>query len=347
MKKIFLKAYFNKNIGDDIFIKILTDRYKENFITVTNYNYLNISNICIKRQNLFMKIINKFIKFISNNKFSYEKLIMNKCDFVILIGGSIFIENEKQKYNLYLGKKYFIVGANFGPYKTKRYLDDIYKVFLNAEDVCVRDKYTYELFSNINKVRYAPDLLFTLDLKKYIVDSDNIVVFSIIDCEKKASKIYENNYINLIVQMIQKFQDMNYKIILMSFCKNEGDEEGINKVYKKLCDTKNITNYFYDGNIDEALYILGKSKIIVGSRFHANIIGIKMNKIIVPIAYSNKTIDVLNDINYSGIIYDIRKLDGNEEFNIDNNRVLIENIQKISENATMHFSKIDEILEKR
>ena len=31
MRKVLVFAYFNKNIGDDLFVKILQDKYKNNY----------------------------------------------------------------------------------------------------------------------------------------------------------------------------------------------------------------------------------------------------------------------------------------------------------------------------
>ena len=101
----------------------------------------------------------------------------------------------------------------------------------------------------------------------------------------------------------------------MSFCKNENDEAAIESIFSRLNDNnkKNITKYFYRGDIHEALNILADCQIVVGSRFHANILGLLFNKTIIPIAYSEKTINVLDDIGFKGIKIKISEL---EKFDI-------------------------------
>ena len=70
-----------------------------------------------------------------------------------------------------------------------------------------------------------------------------------------------------------------------------------------------------------------------------------MNKTILPIAYSDKTINTLKDISYKGKIIDIRKL---EDFNVDditekdlNYKI---NIDKYRKEAEKHFEKLDKVL---
>ena len=128
----------------------------------------------------------------------------------------------------------------------------------------------------------------------------------------------------------------------MSFCKYEGDEKAIDSIISKV---NNVEKYYYNGDLNGALGLLGESDIIVGSRFHANILGLVMNKTIIPIAYSDKTINTLNDINFKGRILDIRNID---EFDVstlsdlDLNYKL--NIDKYRKEAEKHFKELDRFL---
>ncbi len=353
MKKIYLKAYLNTNLGDDIFIDIITKRYPNTCFEELVYNKQqtkfekNFNQIEINKK---LKIINKVIKIISKNKNELEKIVMKKNDATILIGGSMFIENNNndKPYFIGEGKPYYIIGANFGPYYTQKYYKKFYSIFKNAEDVCFREKYSYGLFKELKNVRHACDIIFGLDIKKIKKEKNKRVVISVINCEKKQNKDYKSKYEKLIIDLIKKFDNMNYNITLMSFCKNEGDEDAIKEILSKIGDNElknNIEQYNYNGNIEEALNILGKAEIIVGSRFHANILGLVMNKTILPIAYSDKTINTLKDINFKGKIIDIRKID---EFNINdlkekdlNYKI---NIDKYKKEAEKHFEKLDEFL---
>ena len=174
------------------------------------------------------------------------------------------------------------------------------------------------------------------------------VVISVIDCERKAKKEYKENYEKTIIDMVNFFEKNGYEIVLMSYCKKEGDEEAIKSILSKIENEKiksKIKTYFYSGNTEEALDVMGDCQIVVGSRFHANILGLVLNKTIIPIAYSDKTLNVLRDMNFKGKIYDIRNLD-----NFENNSLKEEdltykldvNFQK--KDAQRHFEKLDKVL---
>lgn len=358
MKKVLLRAYLNYNLGDDIFVKLLLERYKNNFYIYSKnkydsfYNYNNIIYCGTKLSILFDKLMKKFFN-IHDFKETREK---KQYDLMAYIGGSLFIENEIQDLNFWIKnfnqyKKniipYYILGTNFGPYKTEKFKivfnDNLLK---SIRDICFRDNYSYNLFSKSKNVRYAPDILFSLNVPQ-INNNLNSVVISLINCNKKLNENYTNQYEEKMIELIEFFQKKQYGITLMSFCKNEGDEETVNSIYYKLNDSK-IQKYFYSGNINEALNVLNNSKIIVGSRFHANILGMIMNKTVIPVAYSDKTLNVLKDINFKGKVFDIRHLD---EFDVnsltDKDLAYKINVDKYRKDAEKHFEKLDQVLERR
>lgn len=349
MEKVFVKAYLNDNLGDDLFIHILSNRYKNCKFYLVSYKKINVNFsqnvvLCSGKKNVFL---NRFLKVISFCKYGLEDYISKSCKKTILIGGSMFIEKCNKLLKLPKNKKYYIIGTNFGPYNNDSFKNYYYHLFENAEDVCFREKYSYDLFKKLNNVRVAPDIVFSFDTNYITAKEDNSVIISVIDCEKKQCGKYRDEYEKLIVNLIKQFYDLNYKIVLMSFCKNEGDEKAIFKIMNRIDNTailKNISTYFYSGNINEALTVLKKSSIIVGSRFHANVLGLVMGKTIVPIAYSDKTINTLNDIGFNGKIIDIRKLDyiNIDELSDEDLSYKI-NIDKYAEEATKHFKKIDEL----
>ena len=356
--KVFMQCYLNKNLGDDIFAKILTERYKATFFTYSQVKYPLLKNVKVY-QGKFYQVIDKILLNVSVGRLSLKKILGQKCDINILIGGSIFMEPSKsynmRKYKNYIKNRFlknqYILGANFGPYKTEFFLDNYRNSFNNVKDICFRDKYSYELFKDLPNVRYAPDIVFSMDTSNIKLIENKTVVISIINLEnKKELKKYLNNYENKIVELIKYFSELNYKIILMSFCKSEGDEDAINRIFNIVNEDykKNISKFFYDGDIDSAIKVLANSKIIIGSRFHANILGLKLHKTIIPIAYSNKTINKLKDINYKEKIIDIKKID---EFNVNSlssfdleYKTDIDNIEKESEKQ---FKVLDSILERR
>lgn len=326
MKKIYIDAILEKNLGDDLFIHILTSRYKEHvFYSQTKFNY----NDYKKYKNLkiysgkYVKYTNKLMSGIFKQGKFLGKILKAKCDYMVSIGGSIFMEwgnidKIKRHFSIYDKEKpYFILGSNFGPYKTNAYKQFIKEnVLRNAQDVCFRDEYSYDLFKDLSNVRHAADIVFTLDTSKIKKTDEKKVIISVIECSRKTTMEDKEKYEKKIIEMSEYFINKNYKVILMSYCKAEKDEEAIESILSR-CNNElksKINTYCYNGNIEEALNVMGDCQIVIGTRFHANIIGLLLGKTIIPIAYSEKTINVLQDMNFKGKILKVQDI---ENFNVN------------------------------
>lgn len=324
-KKVYLKAYMVKNLGDDLFLKMFVDRYgdKNKIYLYANSDYKKMLNnkvtIC---KNVFTILFNKTLKLITKKRRDIQSVLYKNTDLMVQIGGSLFMEKSDPNYKETIkvdypqNTKYYLLGSNFGPYKSEEFLNTYKEVFKKAEDVCLRDEYSYNLFKDLDNVRYTSDIVYGLDVSKVKKTDSKKVVISVIDCATKIGNEYKANYKQKLKETIEQLVSKNYEIVLMSFCKIENDEIAINEIYDELTtDLKDkVSKYFYNGNIEEALNILGDSSVIIGTRFHANILGLILGKTIIPIAYSDKTLNALKDINFNGKIIDIRKLD---EFNPD------------------------------
>ena len=333
--KIYVNAFLHNNLGDDLFVDILVNRYR-------NTKFITISN---SYKNKNMKIYsNKYINRVLRNTLMKRLLIIKKSDKIISIGGSMYIEGKsRDKTEEFKGKEYYILGSNFGPYKTQEYYEKMREFFKKAQDVCFRESYSYNLFKELPNVRQAPDIIFGLDTEKIKITNRKRVIISVISCKDKIGK-YEEEYEEKIIEIMKFFKEKGYEICLMSFCKEEGDEKAIELILTKA-KMDNILTYYYKGNREEALNILADSQIIVGSRFHANILGLVLNKTIIPISYSKKTNNVLNDIGYKGMIINISEI---KKFQTD---LLTEdilnyklNIDDLRKRAQEQFKALDVVL---
>lgn len=337
--KVYVDAYFAKNLGDDIFIDILTKRYPtHNFYAITeNEKEYNKENLKVFSNKYIFKVLKKF---------QWEKYLANHFDTVVTIGGSMFMENDNSSKDFSLGKnKRYVLGVNFGPCKTEKYYKNIHSMLSKVEDVCFRDKYSYDLFKDLPNARCAADIVFSMDTSRIKNTNRKRAIISIISPEYKLKKSYQEQYEEKMIQLIEMLINKDYEICLMSFCKKEHDEEEIDNIIRKIPVKYNekITKYFYAGNIEEALNVLADSQVIVGGRFHANILGLLLGKSIIPVLYSDKTLNVLQDMKIdTKIIIDIRKLqdfDVNSITDEDLNRKC--NIEREIINSQKHFEKLD------
>lgn len=344
--KVYLKAFINKNLGDDLFIDIITKRYpNQKFLIDSRAKYLNNENLIFYRKN---KFLGKLLYACSFSKISYETLISKRCDFSVMIGGSMFIEGNS-RYIENLKKPLFILGSNFGPYYTEKFYRKNKDILSSAYDVCFRDKKSYELFKKFDNIRYSTDIVFSYRNSDITISNDKKVVISVIDCDFKARELgknYREEYENKIIKFIEFFNSKGYEIVLMSFCKAQGDEKAIERIEKKT--NININKFYYTGDIEKALEIIASSSVVIGTRFHANILGILFNKVIIPIAYSDKTINVLKDMNYKGRIFDLRTIKDVNDVVLNSMDLTykINNVELIK-SANKHFEKLDEYIERR
>lgn len=332
--KVYINAFLYNNLGDDLFVDVLTNRYPNaKFYTISSF-YKN-KNIKVYSN----KYINKLLK----NEFLKKFLIIKKCDAIVSIGGSMYIEGKsKSKINEFKGKDYYILGSNFGPYQTQDYYNTNYDFFKNAKDVCFREKYSFDLFKDLPNVRQAPDILFSLNTEEVKNTYRKRVIISVISCKQKIGK-YQEAYENKIIELIKYFKEKDYEVCLMSFCKIEGDEDAIKSIVDK-CDV-DVQTYYYRGNRQEALNVLADSQIIVGSRFHANILGLVLGKTIIPLSYSKKTNNVLKDIGYTGKIINISDIDKWDINSLTQEDLELKyEVDKHKKDALKHFEVLDEIM---
>ena len=149
--KVYLNAYLQKNLGDDLFVYILMNRYNNHeFYTMTidkTYRHM-FEHLHVLDSKYIVKVLKKL---------GLKSLVSSFCELNLTLGGSMFIENPgDMNRNYSLGKNdHYILGVNFGPYKTQKYFDNIKGLFSSAKDVCFREEYSYNLFNDLPQVRKA------------------------------------------------------------------------------------------------------------------------------------------------------------------------------------------------
>lgn len=362
MKKIFLYAYDRINLGDDLFIHTICNRYPDVkfYLWSKEYNkktFEKIKNLKVLAQD--SKSLD-FVNKIHPSLFTrYKAFMERKCDAVVYIGGSIFIEYDNWEQILSwwdyeaLNRRFYVLGANFGPYKTEAYRDKLASILCNVEDVCFRDKYSADLFSDVDKARYAPDILFSYPFTN--VKSKKQVFISVIDCggrniglDKLSDK--EVQYIQLIQKYINYYVEKGFSVKLSSFCKIEKDEEAIANITNNLSASvkEKVSVINYNGsNVVELASAIAESQLVIASRFHAAVLGFAADKPVLPVVYSDKTVNILKDLAFSGKYIDIRKLDENsyiEPKDINLNMQMIDSIDEVRKKSNLHFEKLDMLL---
>lgn len=359
MKRIYISAFTSTNFGDDLFVKTLCERYPEHqfyidcdepwdisFKSIQNLTILNRGNPKGKWMERFQKYIRK-IGFHVN--FAY--------DAHVYIGGSIFIEfqNPLQYHgyfkNLYTTKldpniPYFIIGANFGPYQTLDFIEKHKEYFrYQVNDLCMRDRISYELFQDLPQVRYAPDILCTYRLPA-AQKKELILISCIYDDGREEMARFDNSaYEKKMIELCEYYLAQGKEICLLSMFHLQQDHVMCHNIKKHF--PENVSVVEYTGNIDEITKLFSSAEYVIASRFHAVILGWVAKTPVFPIYYSNKTLNVINDYGFNGAYCSTKDFASLACEQIDANRKLqyIFPIDDLRKEAEKQFSKLDEFIQ--
>lgn len=359
MKKVYLDIYLARNLGDDLFLEILLNRYP-NVIFFVNYHgpdymdfFEKFKNLQRIRYNIIFKVLRKFRIY---NRLKDFNLFSSYFDGLIFLGGGIFRE-ETYGYDLFderfslvkqfksKNKPVFFISCNFGPFRNDIFVDKYKKLFELCYDVCFRDLKSYNIFKNIHSVRYAPDLVFSLKKSLKFKIKDHFCGVSLINPRhKEGFGKYYSNYLIIHSNIIENLICQGYKVILFSFCEKEGDMEVakdlLNSIKKDLRTNIVIKNYELD--FKTFLNDIIKCELMIASRFHAIVISLIYKIKLLPFIYNEKNSNLLNDIEFQNI-----SIDFNSDSEVDYSKIFFNynfpNIETYLSNQDSQFAILDSL----
>lgn len=362
---VLLYAYTALNLGDDLFVKIICERYPDvDFYIECEHKFAKpfklIKNLVVipKREN-FNRIARRL-----NLPFRVPSIIdsknSDKFDLIVQIGGSIFIQTPywKETLNIYKGRlrkgiPYYIIGSNFGPYENQEFYDEFKEIFKQLSGIVFRDKYSYQEFSSIKTVHYASDVIFNLSTEANISSQKSpdtkVAIISVIDLsQRKELREFENFYIQKHASLVDSLISYGYKVVLMSFCKYQKDLECINRICSLLSDKSKefVSVYSYEGDTTEAVSLINDSNVMIGARFHSVILSLLLRKKVLPIIYSSKTSNYLSDIGFEGETWNIKELEHFDKTSLDRfleSDYLFSPTEEIAK-ANSQFTQLDYVL---
>lgn len=357
-KKVFVNGYADDNFGDDIFFDLLLNRYPE---TDFYFNLIHTPN---------------HLKQYPNCKVVYKKkrdllTFLGETDLYLLIGGSMFQESNHFLamfkrwlktllvflYLRFKGIKIVCIGFNFGPIRTKAFLQLYRLLFKIPTYLSVRDDATYQLFKKNPKFHYYPDMAFSLQETKIESDKTKSLGVSLMDFGPAVS--FQTAYNQFMVSVLNEI-DCSIPITIYGFQNTSkiSDKQSINSVLQQV--KRDVQVELYNGyNFKEFLASYGKNSYIITTRFHSLVLALLNQQNISCIEYNVKVSNLLNmlklrvpRINVSDLNKRSLALACAKEINIffknlDLNQSTLSNtidVEQLKDLATKHFEYLDKIL---
>lgn len=357
MKKVFLYAYDRQNLGDDLFVHTIAQRYPHVKFYMWARPENRVSFSCLPNVKFLEKnsrTEQRLKRFHPSLGLRYRNWLEKRCHAVVYIGGSIFMEYDNWEQLLTWweytaeNRRFYVLGANFGPYHTEAYREKIGQIYGKMQDICFRDQYSYDLFRDVATVRQAPDILFSYPMPQVRVEEKQIFV-SVINCaardESHSLTQHDESYVQNMARLLTKYRREGYRLVLSSFCAHEGDEEGIQKILQAMDAEQgpDIQVLNYNGtNADALTKAIAQSNFVIASRFHGVILAMAAGRPVLPVIYSDKTVHVLEDLGFDGPVIDLRTC--RDYTGVGQPGVFAVDREKLALEAQKHFEKLDEIL---
>ncbi len=315
--RVLTFAYLANNVGDDLFVDTLCRRYPDALFYVSqgirrNPALLKLPNIRPSwRVSLYSKLM--FFEMRLRNHHIKTRLpsllapvFVSAFPLAVYIAGSVFVQKmpnwdfalRQHMVRCRAVDKYFIIGANFGPYLDPRYPEGCKKLFENTTDVCFRDSYSKSLFPGLDTVRWAPDVVFSTVPAAGTKRKRTLI--SVIYCARNgrpaALAAVNGVYEQKVGQMAGILANQGYEVRLVSFCEAQGDGEAAERILA-ACGTHDgrISVLHYNGDYRQILEEFAQSECVIASRFHAMILGWQHGCKVMPLVYDGKMTHVLDD----------------------------------------------------
>lgn len=356
-KKVFLRAYCHSNLGDDLFLQILCNRYPdvEFYISMkpeAERGLKDIPNLHRIHQGHIQKTIDKVGRIVCKEPI-FTNHMLRSFDAVVMIGGSMFIEDEAGAWRNRLktlrnlrkqAKRFLILGANFGAYHTEEFYRLHEEFFATCDDICFRDHWSEQLFGQKSNIRYAPDIVFCLEdvFAQKVKKEKRLAIIPIQLNQRSALQEFTEKYNSKMAEIAEGALEQGWEVSCLSFCEEQGDEQVIQDILDKLPVEKKakIRCVPYRSDAGAVLAEIAKSQLVVTSRFHGMILGWDLDADVCPIIYDHKMSHVLGDIGFQEPIVDISQLDQFSIHDILHGRHTM-NVDALKREAEKHFAATD------
>ncbi len=323
--KILLDGYADNNLGDDLML-LLSAKGLAGHDLYTPHENLDMDNV---------------------------RYTTAKCGFDVYLkvtGSGFLIHNSKgilyrlrdmRRENTYAPIR-AAMNCNISPFVNIAAEKVIQSQLGGYDFITARDEFSYEYITkrakNKNCVKY-PDMVFALP-DGMIPDAPceralGIAVRNGMDCAgiAKVADGYIKQTGNKVKILCFNTGEENDELASLRVCRN-----------MKYADMAQTAVY---KNIPDMLAEMKTCSVILGARFHSNVLAARMGIPFVPLSYSEKTENALAEIGYSDKIYSYNAFNADEVIKKVLNAKPFELNKNIIASANNHILKFDEFLKKQ
>ena len=323
--KVYLKAYMAQNVGDDLYLHLMLQKHPEiqffmlpeEFEDQYRKTFRQYPNaVVIRKKDVYWRLKNKL------EKGGLARYLLRKCDAVLYLGGSLFMENPKNdEWDRTLAEEvaycnarhipYHIRSCNFGPYQTERYRTEKEALFCKLATIYFRDRYSYQMFLHLAQAAYIPDAVFAYSLPKVPKKEKTFGISVIQPDRRRGLKPFQDSYYAFIAAEIERQAEAGYSATLFDFCTSEGDAKAAEQILRLLPqETRAQCRLIsYTGDMPAFLKSYLSMERTLCTRFHAMILSAMAGQAFCPLFYSDKMLHVVQDLSLCGHYLNIRALD--------------------------------------
>lgn len=357
--KIFVSGYWNQNLGDDLFLHLLCQRYPQcQFEIICGHqaftSLADLTNLTRLTVPFRVKLAHRVATYFSHgpsqqlDQFQIKEAAL--ADAYVELGGSLFKLPAKgmghqfklRQEILALNRPYFVIGSNFGPYsqpdQVRRYAD----LFQQMRHVSFRDHFSADLFADLPNVSWAPDLAFNLDVSHYR-KGQRFTLISVINPTNRFDPQSCTEYFQLVINLVKKEVESGNRVVLMAFCQNEGDLTAAQKIQAEV--KSNQVSIYVHHDVNDSLAMIAQAKRVVATRFHAMILAWLFAKPTFVISYSHKINQVIADVFPDQSLVDISHLNRVAADQVNFN--CPPSLQAVVKRAGDQFAALDHFLQVR
>lgn len=350
--KIIIDAYLDNNLGDDLMIKLLLKRFPQ-------YQFISYTDSAVIR-NTFSAFDNLTIKNSTQKNTDYKN-----TDLYLTIGGSRFqLASLKQRlWRVYRlrrlrrlkrnGSKIVTLGANFGPYSEKMGVKLTEWEVRKNDLITVRDQEAANFlhnFKRINNYHLADDIVYNLDaLYERKKPERNGLGISAFRPYRQLQFSYPT-YEAMAMLADRYIRETGKQVKLFAFdTEDQNDLSAALHIYNLAEEKSNYEIIPYLGDEQYFLEQYEACERVIAIRFHAAVLADIFEIPFLPVVYSNKMQNFLDDRAYEGASIKLKNLNCDLEFDvlselIINGESLFSDFKGVHHNASIHFDELEKLL---